>query len=717
MKYRMIVAYIFVTVELFFANTLENNTEFSECDSKLISKDLDRSSSQANGFRKKWISELFLEAQQKFRMDYNVNNECKRDFERFQLHLKNQSMWAIKMKESSEWPLGGILSGTVNYMGNYDECLDISSHGVKGQYCLVEVIYNFPHVLQHEIVEKPDGMISAWEVITMYEKNPARVDRKKLKFAVCIPSSCKPNDVEVSLDKTLGPIFDTQGFQISVNVSPVFCKVKVNEEITYPQGYYIVGWLLISIFLLSIGSTMYDTSTAANNDDEPSNNFFNQATEIFSITRNFKNLIKTEAKEYAALHFLKIVHMSVLIFYHRYCHILGYPTTNALVTEEFYNTHDYDFINVMHIVDVFFMISGFLTFHSHLTSTARNGKLLSFFNVMLRWIRMIPVFGILMLYIIFILPYTGDGPLWNYKITREVNNCMRSWWASLLAINNVVRTDQQCLISSYYISLDIQLAIIGVIIVYIASKNERKGILATALLFVISIIITFFIAYLNRFHGTLKPYFSVVEDMRADKEFTGLYTIPFTRCAPYLIGFMTAYVVKLMTDKGNKFTNIQIYLFLFLSLLISGANQQYGCLFYRFGRKYNRYENALYAALSRSLFVTFHATFACLYLTSGLGIFTKLVEWKVWIPLGRLTYSVFLLNTVIQLYHSSIQKEPTSVLGVRTVLWWTLGDIMCSYAIGLVLHLFIEAPVLNLKMIIKRKLFRSEFAEPEQKED
>ncbi|XP_065204700.1 uncharacterized protein LOC135834682 [Planococcus citri] len=197
-----------------------------------------------------------------------------------------------------------------------------------------------------------------------------------------------------------------------------------------------------------------------------------------------------------------------------------------------------------------------------------------------------------------------------------------------------------------------------------------------------------------------------VEDLRADKEFTGLYTIASTRCAPYLIGFMTAYVVKLLKDKRIKFTNKQVYLFLLISLLISEANQLYGCLFYKFGRKYNRFESASYAALSRSIYIFFQAVCICLYFTSGLGMFTRVVEWKFWIPLGRLTYSVFLLNTLLQLYHTSYQKQPVPVSSVMNLTWWTLGDILFSYTMGLVLHLFVEAPVMNLRIIIKRKLSR-----------
>lgn len=47
---------------------------------------------------KKWISQLFYEAENAFHMDSNVNAECKRDFDLYKLHLRNQSIWAVRSK-------------------------------------------------------------------------------------------------------------------------------------------------------------------------------------------------------------------------------------------------------------------------------------------------------------------------------------------------------------------------------------------------------------------------------------------------------------------------------------------------------------------------------------------------------------------------------------------------------------------------------------------
>lgn len=56
---------------------------------------------------------------------------------------------------------------------------------------------------------------------------------------------------------------------------------------------------------------------------------------------------------------------------------------------------------------------------------------------------MIPTFGLLMLFVIYILPNLGEGPLWDYRILKEVENCKENWWTNILAINNIVNPERQ----------------------------------------------------------------------------------------------------------------------------------------------------------------------------------------------------------------------------------------------------------------------------------
>lgn len=75
------------------------------------------------------------------------------------------------MLESSQWPRVGIFAGITYHLGNYDECLMVTSHTFQGQYCLAEGTYDFNNVeSNHDLlqpVEWPTENLSAWEAIKM----------------------------------------------------------------------------------------------------------------------------------------------------------------------------------------------------------------------------------------------------------------------------------------------------------------------------------------------------------------------------------------------------------------------------------------------------------------------------------------------------------------------------------------------------------------------
>lgn len=78
-----------------------NETSFcnlvSEQEPEIISKTLVRKKFPV---RSKWISEIFFEAEAIFRMAEQTSDVCKRDFNLYQSHLRNQSMWAVRSKSN-----------------------------------------------------------------------------------------------------------------------------------------------------------------------------------------------------------------------------------------------------------------------------------------------------------------------------------------------------------------------------------------------------------------------------------------------------------------------------------------------------------------------------------------------------------------------------------------------------------------------------------------
>ncbi|XP_065211069.1 O-acyltransferase like protein-like [Planococcus citri] len=336
----------------------------------------------------------------------------------------------------------------------------------------------------------------------------------------------------------------------------------------------------------------------------------------------------------------------------------------------------------------------------------KEGIAFLFTSIAYRWTRMIPTFALMALYAIYMIPYVGDGPLWNYRSMTEVNNCRESWWTTVFFISNFVKPDKSCLIFTWYITADIQLATIGGILLYIFTKNRKVGVFAVVLTFISAITMTFFFTFTKQLPGIVRFYFDQTRDKLNDEGFYYVYIATSTRCGPYLLGFMTAYLLAILRQKKIKFTHTQMYLFSFISILISEAAIFYGSSSYTLNKKYSALENALYSALCSTLAVLKYAIIGLVYFTSGLGIFTKLIEWNVWIPLSRLSYSVFLINIPVLLHHASSQRQPISLINTLNIVFWFIGDPILIYFLGLIFHLFIEAPILNLNTAIRRRLLK-----------
>ncbi len=55
---------------------------------------------------------------------------------------------------------------------------------------------------------------------------------------------------------------------------------------------------------------------------------------------------------------------------------------------------------------------------------------------------MVPALIVLMLIIINVMPYLNEGPMWNYRVGMEVENCQYTFWENVFAVSNIVNTDR-----------------------------------------------------------------------------------------------------------------------------------------------------------------------------------------------------------------------------------------------------------------------------------
>jgi peptidoglycan/LPS O-acetylase OafA/YrhL len=85
-----------------------------------------------------------------------------------------------------------------------------------------------------------------------------------------------------------------------------------------------------------------------------------------------------------------------------------------------------------------------------------------------------------------------------------------------------------------------------------------------------------------------------------------------------------------------------------------------------------------------------------------IGIINKILSWSAWIPLSRLTYSAYLVHTMIIIYYFAT-KNHLFHLEDLGMIYMFLSHVVFSYSIGLFISLFFEIPFIGLEKFIFSK--------------
>jgi peptidoglycan/LPS O-acetylase OafA/YrhL len=125
-------------------------------------------------------------------------------------------------------------------------------------------------------------------------------------------------------------------------------------------------------------------------------------------------------------------------------HRLGWtrpvPTINAIqfqVDGDWMKTFVGAFLGIHPIaVDTFFVMGGMLLTRSMLIQIEKE-KLNIPKLYLHRYLRTTPVLAFLILLLMSIMKYFGDGPFWNWTLTLALkDSCQKYWWSALLHIQN-----------------------------------------------------------------------------------------------------------------------------------------------------------------------------------------------------------------------------------------------------------------------------------------
>ncbi|KAG5898775.1 hypothetical protein JTB14_010985 [Gonioctena quinquepunctata] len=183
------------------------------------------------------------------------------------------------------------------------------------------------------------------------------------------------------------------------------------------------------------------------------------------------------------------------------------------------------------------------------------------------------------------------------------------------------------------------------------------------------------------------------------KYFSRYYIAPHIRAAPYIIGLTFGYVIfrtKGETIKISKTTNVVLWMI--SSLLMATA--MFGChIFYLEAHDYNRLEASAYLTFSRSAWTVGLVWIMWSCMNGHGGIINDFLSAHIFKVLGRITYAIFLIHSIVQLYKCGSAKLPMSFSDINS-LYDGMADLFSVFILAFLFTIFYELPLIRAEALL-----------------
>ncbi|XP_074653885.1 nose resistant to fluoxetine protein 6-like isoform X2 [Tubulanus polymorphus] len=649
---------------------------------------------------------------------YNASEQCLNDTAIFLNGLLNKDLLALKMFDATGKLPGGVLTGNFKWFGDMNECMNISGlingTAIRGQYNTV--------LLGSSLFPKVEVMIVQLGVVV----------------GICLPDSCDNTSVQAVLNAGISMlsssdfihvdnVWSNHGYPpLSVGAIVAICITAIlvvlvllgtvydlYHRYRVPGDQYIVNHSTADAGLqerTGLLSGVIRTAEQGYGNRRLTCRFmiaFSAVTNVLKIfdTTQPRGSIPT-------LHGIRVLSMLWIILGHTFAISAGI-IDNLLEATGIIKTFTFQVIgNGTFSVDTFFFLSGLLVGYVTLNHLKQNDGALKWWKFYFhRFWRLTPAYMFIVMIYATLTGYFGNGPM--SPILREsdyVTSCNKYWWTNLLYINNFYPQHEmkQCMDWSWYLANDMQFYVITPPLLILLYRYRKAGIIVITLLITATLVAS----------GCLSRYFNLPPVMVAgvtvqrplhsnqtasDLVWDVMYSKPYTRIAPYLLGLLVGSLLFLTECKKVFNWNKILVFILWLLVAIMNLSVIYG--FYgdiRNGTPITSTVSAFYNAFSRLAWSAGVAWVVFATCHGFGGPVTNILSSKLWIPFSRLTYCAYLIHPMWLIVFNVTQLKPIHFTNFNMAVLF-LAHSVVSYGLALILALLVESPFLSLeKLFLKR---------------
>ncbi|XP_039294768.1 nose resistant to fluoxetine protein 6 isoform X3 [Nilaparvata lugens] len=608
----------------------------------------------------------------------NASNQiCASHSAHYRQALLRFERWAVQMLDSSGKFPSGLMHAHFHAMGNYEECLEVAAIApFQVQHCMVQF---------GNLVRFPKGPIDWDKVETVIGGLP--VLKPLLSVGLCLPAGCGKEEI---IDHYRN--FASK-YNVTVQMNKYSCTAS-DEKKPFTWLEIILLDFVLMLTIIVVIATIVDMNFPEKGEPGVGRDLLN----CFSFIRNGRAIFKTETtkRPLATLNSFRFLSVTWVIICHHYLFSVLRPAVNYLeMSQLFTRIYAAPILNGLLAVDNFILMNGLLLSYLFLEAMHKGHK----FNIILfylhRLVRILPGYILqLIITMTLVSRYYSEGPLWKNFMERHTENCMESWWTNILFINNYVNVDKQCIPSTWYLSLDMQLHFAAPIFLLSIWRWKRFVKYGIPLFIVLANIIAFLNSYIGQF-----PAGSIIaRDLKTVHTYPYEYITTHNKLGPWFIGLGLGYILYYAREKPIKLTAPMVKLGWTLSFVFGMGVIMSISYFHQDSTEYNRWLSSTYSGLHSTIwaFCISWVIFACE--TGYGGGVKKFLAWRVFQPLGKLTFVIFMCHIGIQYGNSSASKASGYIEKVPMATN-ILGEITACILVTPFLSCFYEAPYICLERL------------------
>ncbi|XP_047996849.1 nose resistant to fluoxetine protein 6-like [Leguminivora glycinivorella] len=623
----------------------------------------------------------------------------------FLVHQSSGIIYSLNLTEYYKFP-------ELYQMDDYDPC--VTKPG--GLYCLMDA-----DLYPGENTELM-GTLREYSEYRIKHFNHTQVHR-----ALCVTKTCKDfihdrnleieEDLKLTLEECLNASLWSE-YKLTARLTNILSCKKHGEKRYFDIGDYIMAAVYIVLIILNVLGTVHDELKG-------------KTTGIpfllaFSLRKNWRRLTApSSAISDHRLRRLKVIDsLRSLTIFGVFSTHTALAISFSYIKNPYYFETAYDDIKKLLLITgpvvtyTFFMMSGFLVaFNVELQAEKRKITLWDWpKGVLLRYLRLTPCLALVMFTIMTVNRHFGDGPQWDVVVTGESRACNQYWWAHLLYINNYIYDDSQCLPQGWYLAADTQLFALG-LLVCVLCRQPRSQLLVIGSLAVISLVIPAAYTYIQDYDAIAYQSPELFRTVYKNYDtFRTMYIGAHTNLSTYVVGLagglLTFRWLKNEKESSNMFKRHRWVIWL---LVPSGFSCVYSSGFlYIDGYQPSMTTKVLVATIRKPAMQLINVTILMGCVFKAENIVRGLLEWRGFTWIARVSYSAFLIHTIIQRGMIGTQRLPTYASDIYMVMILA-GTAFLSLAGAVLLWLMVEAPlatvVKNIFVPARREPVREEITE------